>query len=86
MEGLLLKQKLQYFDQLMQIADSLEKSLMLGKIDDRRKRECQRMRWLEVITDELGQTSRDGKGQRGLACCSLWGCKELDMTGQLDSD
>ena len=85
-EGLLLKQKLQYFDQLMQIADSLEKSLMLGKIDDRRKRECQRMRWLEVITDELGQTSRDGKGQRGLACCSLWGCKELDMTGQLDSD
>ena len=49
LEGPMLKLKLQYFGHLMQIADSLEKSLMLGKTEGRRRRECQRMRWLDGI-------------------------------------
>ena len=52
-EGLMLKLKLQYFGHLMQTDDSLEKSLMLGKIEGRSKRGCQRMRWLDVITDAM---------------------------------
>ena len=51
LERLMLKQKLQYFGHLMQTDDSLEKSLMLGKIEGIRKRRCQRMRWLDGITD-----------------------------------
>ena len=51
LEGLMLKLKLQYFGQLMQRADSLEKTLMLGKIEVRRRRGWQRMRWLDGITD-----------------------------------
>ena len=51
LEGLMLKLKLQYFDHLMQTDDSLEKSLMLGKTENRRRRGHQRMRWLDVITD-----------------------------------
>ena len=51
LEGLMLKLKLQYFGHLMQKADSLEKSMMLGKIEGRRRRGHQRMRWLDVITD-----------------------------------
>ena len=50
-EGLMLKLKLQYFGHLMRRADSLEKTLMLGKIEDRRRRGQQRMRWLDGITD-----------------------------------
>ena len=49
----MLKLKLQYFGHLMQRADALEKTLMLGKIESRRKREQQRMRWLDGITDSL---------------------------------
>ena len=52
-EGLRLKLEIQYFDHLMRRADSLEKILMLGKIEGRRKREQQRMRWLEDITDSM---------------------------------
>ena len=52
-EGLMLKLKLQYFDHLMQRADSLEKTLMLGKIEGRRRRGRQRMRWLDGITDSM---------------------------------
>ena len=52
LEGLMLKLKLQYFDHLMRTDDSLEKSLMLGKIEGRR-RGCQRMRWLNGITDSM---------------------------------
>ena len=52
LEGLMLKLKLQYFDHLMGTADSLEKSLMLGKIDGRRRRP-QRMRWMDGITDAM---------------------------------
>ena len=49
----MLKLKLQYFGYLMQTDDSLEKSLMLGKIEGRRRRGCQRMRWLDGITDAM---------------------------------
>ena len=51
MEGLMLKLKLQYFGHLMQRADSLEKTLMLGGIGGRRRRGCQRMRWLDGVSD-----------------------------------
>ena len=51
LEGLMLKLKLQYFGHLMQRADSFEKTLMLGKIEGRRRRGRQRMRWLDGITD-----------------------------------
>ena len=53
LEGLILKLKLQYFGHLMQRADSLEKTLMLGKIEGRRRRGRQRMRWLDGITDSV---------------------------------
>ena len=53
LEGLLLKLKLQYFGHLMQRADSFEKTLMLGKIEGRRRRGRQRMRWLDGITDSM---------------------------------
>ena len=53
LEGLMLKLKLQYFGHLMRRADSLEKILMLGKIESRRKRGRQKMRWLDGITDSM---------------------------------
>ena len=53
MEGLILKLKLQYFGHLMRRADSFEKTLMLGKIEGRRRRGQQRMRWLDGITDSM---------------------------------
>ena len=53
LERLMLKLKLQYFGHLMRKADSLEKTLMLGKIEGRRRREQQRMRWLDGITDPM---------------------------------
>ena len=53
LEGLMLKLKLQYFGHLMQRVDSLEKTLMLGKIEDRRRRGQQKMRWLDGITDSM---------------------------------
>ena len=56
LEGLMLKLKLQYFGHLMQRADSFEKTLMLGKIEGRRKRGRQRMRWLDGITDWMGMS------------------------------
>ena len=53
LEGLMLKLKLQYFGHLIQRADSFEKTLMLGKIEGRRRRGRQRMRWLDGITDSM---------------------------------
>ena len=53
LQGLMLKLNLQYFGHLMQRADSFEKTLMLGKIEGRRRKEQQRMRWLEGITDSM---------------------------------
>ena len=56
LEGLRLKLKLQYFGHLMQRADSFEKTLMLGKIEGRRRRGQQRMRWLDGIIDSMGMS------------------------------
>ena len=74
LEGLVLKLKLQYFGHLKQTANSLEKFLMLGKIEGRRRRGRQRMRWLDGITDamdtEFEQAPGVGDGQGSLACCS----------------
>ena len=53
MEGLMLKLKLQYFSHLIRTADSFEKTLMLGKVEGRRRRGRQRMRWLDGITDSM---------------------------------
>ena len=53
LEGLMLKMKLQYFGHLMQRTDSFEKTLMLGRIEGRRRRGRQRMRWLDGITDSM---------------------------------
>ena len=56
LEGLMLKLKLQYFGYLMRRTDSLEKTLMLGKIEGRKRRGRQRMRWLDGITDSVGMS------------------------------
>ena len=56
LEGLMLKLKLQYFGHLMQRDDSSEKTLMLGKIEGRRRRGCQRVRWLDSITDSMAMS------------------------------
>ena len=79
----MLKLNLQYFGHLMQRTDSLEKTLMLGKIEGGKKRGQQRMRWLDGIADsQFEQPLGDSEGQRSLACCSPWGRKELDRTEQ----
>ena len=84
LEGLMLKLKLQYFGHLMWRADSFEKTLMLGKIEGRRRRGWQRMTWLDGITDStdmsLGKLRELVMGQGGLVCCSPWSRKEPDTT------
>ena len=62
LEGLVLKLKLQYFGHLMGRADSLEKTLMLGKIEGRRRRERQRMRWLDGIIDLMDMSLSELRG------------------------
>ena len=79
----MLKLKLQYFGHLMQRTDSLEKTLMLGKIEGRRRRGQQKMTWLDGITDSMDMNLSNlgvGDGQGGLACCSPWSRKESDTT------
>ena len=85
LEGLMLKLKLQYFGHLMRRTDSLEKTLMLGKIEGRRRRGRWWMRWLDDIDGhEFEQAPRVGDGQGSLACCSPRGRKESDTTEQLN--
>ena len=87
LEGLMLRLKLQYFGHLMRRTNSFEKTLMLGKIEGRRRRGWQRMRWLDGITDsmdmnlsKLQELLTPGVVQASLACCSPCGCNESDMT------
>ena len=84
LEGLMLKLKPQYFGHLMQRANSLEKTLMLGKTEGKRRRWWQRMRWLDGITS-WPSTPGDSEWQGSLVCCTLWSHKELHMTEQLNN-
>ena len=78
---MMLKLKLQYSGHLMQRTDSLEKTLMLEKVEGKGRRGQQRMRWLNDITRyEFEQTLGASEEQGSLACCSSWGHKEHDMT------
>ena len=86
LEGLMLKLKLQYFGSLMQRIDSFEKTLMLGKIEGRRRRGWQRMRRLDGITNsmDMSLSKLHSDGQGSLACCTPWGLKDSDTTEQLN--
>ena len=81
LEGLILKLNLQYFGHVTGRTDSLEKTLMLGKIEGRTRRGQKRMRWLDDITDSMDMNLSKlgvGDGQGGLTYISPWGCKESD--------
>ena len=83
MEGMMLKLKLQYFGHLMQRADLLEKTLMLGKIECKRRRGQQSMRWLDSITDFMDvNLSKLHK----IVGCSPWVHEKSDMTEQLNNN
>ena len=85
LEGLMLKLKLQYFGHLMQRADSFEKTLMLGKIEGRRRRGRQRIRWLDGITDSMEVSlSKLCDSVMDREACNPWGRKESDMTERLN--
>ena len=76
LEGLMLKLKFQYFHHLMGRTDSLEKTLMLGKIEEKRRTEDQMVGWHHLLNGrEFEQAPADSEGQGTLACCSPLGCK-----------
>ena len=80
----MLKLKLQYFGHLLQRADSLEKTLMLGGIEGGRRRGQQRMRWLNSITNSMDMSLIELRELGGLAFCTSWGRKESDKTERLN--
>ena len=87
MEGLILELKLQNFGHLMQKTDSLEKTLMLEKIEDRRRRgrQDETVGWHHRLSGhESDQAPGVGDGNGGVTCCSLWGHRESDMTERLN--
>ena len=88
LEGLMLKLKLQYFGHLKWRTESLEKTLILGKIEGRRISGWQRMRWLDGIIDSmdtrLSKLQELVMDREGLVCCSPWGGKESNTTEQLN--
>ena len=90
LERQILKLRLQYFGHFMRRKDSLEKTLMLGKCEGRRRRGRQRMRWLDSVTEATNMNYTKTLGgsvrQEGLVCFGPWGHEELDTTKWLNNN